>query len=162
MSHHPTCAYVGFGANLGDAAQAFVFALDRLKALPDTRIASHSPLYRSAPVGVENHPDYTNAVIALDTTLPPLALLRALLAIERDGGRTRGRGTLPRTLDLDLLMYGEVRMTDPELTLPHPRMHERAFVLRPLADIAPGLVVPGRGPVSALLKRVSDQTLSPL
>ncbi len=155
-------AYVSFGANLGDPAAALAFALERLAALPATRVAARSACYRTAPVGVSGQPDYTNAVIALDTALAPRALLDALLEIERAGGRTRESPLAPRTLDLDLLLHGSAVVREPGLELPHPRMHQRAFVLRPLAEIAPGAVIPGHGPAAALLPGVADQTISRL
>lgn len=158
MNAQTVRAYIGFGANLGDPKAAFAFALERIAALPNTWIAARSPLYRSAPVGVENHPDYLNAVVAIDTHFAPHDLLDALLAIEHAGGRRREHpGVLPRTLDLDLLLYGDTQIHEPGLSLPHPRMHERAFVLRPLADIAPELSIPGHGPLTALLPMVADQ-----
>lgn len=162
----PTRAYVAFGANLGDPAAAFALALERIAALPGTRIAARSALYRTAPVGVgvdlSGQPDYTNAVIALDTTLAPHALLDALLAIEHEGGRTRDYHQAPRTMDLDLLLHGDTVLDDPGLVLPHPRMHQRAFVLQPLAEIAPTAVVPRHGAVADLLAGVSGQAIQRL
>ncbi|ATE59212.1 2-amino-4-hydroxy-6-hydroxymethyldihydropteridine diphosphokinase [Thauera sinica] len=153
-------AYIAFGANLGDPAAAFRLAVERLAALPRTRIAAQSSLYRSAPVGVAgDHPDYINAVIALDTGLTPQALLAALLAIEHEGGRTRPARLAPRTMDLDLLLHGDAVIDEPGLVVPHPRMHERAFVLQPLAEIAADTVIPGHGAVLALLAGVGDQNV---
>ncbi len=158
----PIRAYVAFGANLGDPAAALALALARLDALPGTRVAACSSCYRSAPVGVSGQPDYINAVIALDTALAPRALLDALLDIERQGGRTRAYHQAPRTMDLDLLLHGANVVCEPGLELPHPRMHLRAFVLRPLAEIAPEASIPGRGAAAALLDTVADQTIARL
>ncbi|TAH47626.1 MAG: 2-amino-4-hydroxy-6-hydroxymethyldihydropteridine diphosphokinase [Betaproteobacteria bacterium] len=156
-------AYIAFGANLGDPAEAFRLALERVAALPATRVAARSSLYRTAPVGVgEDHPDYLNAVIAVDTGLAPRALLDALLTIEHEGGRTRPAHLAPRTMDLDLLLYGDAVIDEPGLLVPHPRMHQRAFVLQPLAEIAPDLTIPGHGAVRALLAGVGDQAISRL
>lgn len=155
-------AYVAFGANLGDPAAVFRFACARIDELPRTRLVARSSLYRTAPIGVGEQPDYLNAVIAIETRLAPLTLLEALLAIEIEGGRTRPFMQAPRTLDLDLLLYGDQRIDEPELSVPHPRMHQRAFVLAPLAEIAPELVVPGHGPVATLLAGVGDQIVTRL
>jgi len=147
----PLRAFVAFGANLGDPAAAFALALQRLAELPGTRVAAHSSLYRSAPVGVEGQPDYINAVIELSTTLAARPLLDALLTIEHEGGRRRDGHMAPRTMDLDLLLHGDAVIDEPGLVVPHPQMHLRAFVLVPLAEVAPDAVVPGRGRVDALL-----------
>lgn len=155
-------AYVAFGANLGDPAAAFAEAVQRLDALPATRVAARSSLYRSAPVGVDGQPDYINAVIALDTALAPRALLDALLAIEHDAGRRREVPLAPRTMDLDLLLHGDAVIDEPGLQVPHPRMHERAFALLPLAEIDPAALIPGRGRVAELLPAVSGQAIEPL
>ena len=152
-------AYIAFGANLGDPAAAFADALQRLDALPGTRVVASSSLYRSAPVGVAGQPDYLNAVIALDTTLAPRPLLEALLAIEHDAGRRRDFPMAPRTMDLDLLLHGDAVIDEPGLQVPHPRMHERAFVLLPLAEIAPAASIPGRGGVAALLPALAGQAI---
>lgn len=155
-------AYVAFGSNLGNPASTFRFACERIDALPRSHIAARSSLYRTAAIGVGSQPDYLNAVIAVDTRLSPVTLLEALLAIEIEGGRTRPFLRAPRTLDLDLLLYHDEVIVEPELTVPHPRMHQRAFVLVPLAEIAPEVVVPGHGPVSSLLAAVADQSISRL
>lgn len=155
-------AYVAFGANVGDQEAVFRFACSRIDELPRTRLVARSSLYRTAPVGVGEQPDYLNAVIGIDTRLAPLTLLEALLAIEIEGGRTRPFIQAPRTLDLDLLLYGDQRIDEPELRVPHPRMHQRAFVLAPLAEIAPDLIVPGHGPVATLLAGVGDQIVTRL
>jgi 2-amino-4-hydroxy-6-hydroxymethyldihydropteridine diphosphokinase len=153
-----TRAFIGFGANLGDPFATMPRALEALAALPETRLAACSSYYRSAPLGVSGpHPDYINAVIALDTGLPPLALLEALLEVESACGRRRAATPAPRTLDLDLLLYGEASMQSPALTLPHPRLYQRAFALLPLAEIAPALSIPGHGPLPVLLEKVKGQ-----
>ncbi len=148
-------AYVGIGANLGDAAQTVRAAAERLHLLGLRRLSS---LYRSAPVDAAG-PDFVNAVAELDTPLPPLALLHELQAIEQDFGRERPYRNAPRTLDLDLLLHGEERLAGEPLTLPHPRLHQRAFVLRPLLELAPGLVVLGLGALVDHLPAVAGQRL---
>jgi 2-amino-4-hydroxy-6-hydroxymethyldihydropteridine diphosphokinase len=157
----PQRAYIGLGANLGDARATLQAAVDAIAALPHTRLAARSGDWRSAPVDAQG-PDFINAVAAVDTALAPHELLAALLRIEQDHGRRRPYRNAPRTLDLDLLLHGDRVMHTPQLVLPHPRLHERAFVLRPLAQLAPGLVVPGLGGVSALLDAVADQRIEPL
>ena len=157
-----TRAYVALGANIGEPVAHLRAAVADLDALPGTRVVARSSLYRSAPVGLVDQPDFINAVVAVDTALEALPLLRTLLAIEARHGRVRSVPNAPRTLDLDLLLYGEAVVGGAELTLPHPRMHERAFVLAPLAEIAPSLVIPGRGPVAALLAACADQRIHPL
>jgi 2-amino-4-hydroxy-6-hydroxymethyldihydropteridine diphosphokinase len=147
-------AYIGLGSNLQDPAAQLKSAFAALAMLPSTRLVSQSSLYRSAPVGYAEQPDFVNAVAALETGLAPRALLDALLAIERRHGRVRDFQNSPRTLDLDVLLYGDLQLHEPGLTIPHPRMHERAFVLLPLAEIAPGHVIPGRGAVTAVLGAV--------
>lgn len=132
-------AWIGLGANLGDARATLRSAVQAMAALPGTRVLRASSLYRSAPVDA-NGPDYLNAVVELDTTLAPLDLLHALQAIEQGAGRERPYRNAPRTLDLDLLLYHEQRLNGAQLTVPHPRMYERAFVLLPLAELAPALV----------------------
>lgn len=132
-------AYVGLGANLGDAAQAVRDAISALGAAPGVSLVSASSLYRSAPVDA-NGPDYINAVACISTALTAPALLRALQAIENSAGRERPYRNAPRTLDLDLLLYGDARIASPDLTVPHPRMGERAFVVVPLSQIAAELV----------------------
>jgi len=138
-SAHTALAWVALGANLGDARAALRAAVRALAALQSTQILGVSSLYRSAPVDADG-PDYFNAVVALETAQPPLQLLHALHTIEQLAGRKRPWRNAPRTLDLDLLLYGQQQWDSPELTLPHPRMHERAFVLLPLAELAPDLV----------------------
>ncbi|MEJ2687594.1 MAG: 2-amino-4-hydroxy-6-hydroxymethyldihydropteridine diphosphokinase [Gammaproteobacteria bacterium] len=145
-------AYVGLGSNLQAPAEQVRAGLNELGALPDTRLGPVSALYRSPPMGPPDQPDYINAVAALDTTLAPLNLLEHLQAIEAAHGRVRGRHWGPRTLDLDLLLYGDLELREDRLTVPHPGMHERAFVLYPLAEIAPQLRIPGRGALQDLLQ----------
>lgn len=155
-------AYVGLGANLGDPMAQLHAALSAIDRLPGTRVAQVSSLYRSAPVGYLDQPDFYNAVAAIDTALDPDALLDALLAIEREGGRTREFPNAPRLIDLDLLLYGDRQCDQPHLTVPHPRMTDRAFVLLPLAEIAPQCRVPGRGLLPALTAAVLGQAVERL
>jgi len=154
-------AYIGLGANLGDARGALRAAFDALAGLPDTELLRRSAIYRSAPID-SSGPDYLNAVAELRTTLEPLALLRRLQAIELAYGRERPYRNAPRTLDLDLLLHDQALIDGPELTLPHPRAHQRAFVLQPLAELAPDLIIPGRGRACALLAAVADQSIERL
>jgi 2-amino-4-hydroxy-6-hydroxymethyldihydropteridine diphosphokinase len=154
-------AYVGIGANLGDARANVADALLRLAALPATTIVARSSLWRTAPVDSSGD-DYINAVACLDTQLAPLALLEALRAIELAHGRERPYRNAPRTLDLDILLYGDVHIDTPELTVPHPRMHQRAFVLAPLLEIAADAVIPAIGAAAALLPMVADQAIERL
>ena len=149
-----TRAYIGLGSNLGDSLATLRAAARRLAGLG--AVAATSPVYETDPVGLEHQPRFLNAVLALDTTLEPGDLLDALLAIEADFKRVRGVRWGPRTLDLDLLWYEGARLDGERLTLPHPRAHQREFVLRPLADIAPEL--PLRGSTAAgLLKSLPPQ-----
>ncbi|HSI23159.1 MAG TPA: 2-amino-4-hydroxy-6-hydroxymethyldihydropteridine diphosphokinase [Methylophilaceae bacterium] len=150
-------AFVALGSNLEDPQQQVLRALAELDGLPETRVTAKSALYRTAPVGYDNQPDFINAAAEVSTTLEPFALLRALLALETAHGRERPFPNAPRVIDLDLLLYDDLELHDPELTLPHPRLHERGFVLFPLADIAPELHVPGRGVVRDLLQALPDQ-----
>ncbi|GAB3242316.1 2-amino-4-hydroxy-6-hydroxymethyldihydropteridine diphosphokinase [Chitinimonas naiadis] len=157
MSVH---AYIGLGANLGDAAGTVRAATAALGELPQTRLLACSSLYRSAPVGYLDQPDFINAVAAIETGLSPHALLDGLLAIEQTHGRERSFRNAPRTLDMDLLLYGEALLHDDRLTVPHPRMIERGFVLLPLLEIAPELMLPGAIPLAALLGQVDQTGLS--
>jgi 2-amino-4-hydroxy-6-hydroxymethyldihydropteridine diphosphokinase len=149
----PQVAYVGLGSNLADPQQQVRRALAALAALPATRLIAASALYVTAPVGPLDQPDYVNAAARLDTRLPPLDLLAALLACEAAQGRHRdGTRWGPRTLDLDLLLHGEAELDLPGLRLPHPEICRRPFVLIPLADVAPpGLHIPGQGTLKDLL-----------
>lgn len=156
----PVIAYIGLGANLGDARDTVLKAAGDISALPGVHSSRLSPLYRSAPVDAGG-PDYVNAVQMIETTLGAEALLRALQEIENVHGRVRPYRNAPRTLDLDLLLYGDESRQTPFLTLPHPRMHERAFVLMPLRDLAPRLQLP-QGALSVLLTACADQRLERL
>jgi len=150
-----TTAYVGLGANLGDREATIRAAVEALSADEGIEVADLSTLRETEPVGVGEQPLFLNGVVALDTTLSARELLDRLLAIEQRFGRVRISGEHgPRTLDLDLLLYGDEQIDGPGLTLPHPRLHERRFVLEPLVELAPGLVVPGRGAVESLLAGV--------
>jgi len=154
----PERVFVGLGANLGDAAQTLRRAVEQIGRLPATRVVALSPFYVSAPIDAAG-PDYTNAVAEVSTAMQPAALLQALQGIEAEAGRSRPYRNAPRTLDLDLLLYGQCVHDDPAVTLPHPRLHQRAFVLRPLLDIAPALVHPLLGPLADWLPGVADQAL---
>jgi 2-amino-4-hydroxy-6-hydroxymethyldihydropteridine diphosphokinase len=159
-------ACVGLGSNLAHPRRQLGHAIARLRRIPGTRVVNVSRGYRTAPVGAPGpQPDYVNAVALLCTRLAPRALLGQLQAIERRQGRTRTRCTprnAARTLDLDLLLYGGRRMHTRTLTLPHPRMHERAFVLRPLLDVAPHARIPGRGLARNGLAGVRGQRIARL
>jgi len=152
-----TRAYIGLGANLGEPRRQLNEALTAMSGLPETRLAGHSSFYRTAPVGYEDQPEFLNAVAALDTRLAPGVLLEGLQGIERRQRRERPFPNAPRTLDLDLLLFGEEQIARPGLTVPHPRMHERAFVLRPLLEIDSGISIPGKGLASALLPSCGSQ-----
>lgn len=145
-----TPAFIGLGANLGNAEATLRSAVAALRALPGCRLAGLSSLYRSAPVGPAGQDDYLNAVARLDTPLPPHALLAALHAIEGAHGRVRELRWGPRTLDLDLLLYGNDRIATPDLTVPHPELTSRNFVVIPLLEIFPGATLPGGDPLDGL------------
>jgi 2-amino-4-hydroxy-6-hydroxymethyldihydropteridine diphosphokinase len=155
-------ATVGLGANLNDPAAQVEYALAELDRLPGTRLIAQSSLYASAPVGYVDQPDFINAVAQVETTLAPRALLAALLDIEHRHGRERSFRNAPRTLDLDLLLYGKAHFHEDGLTLPHPRMSKRGFVLFPLLEIAPDTVIPGRGHAVDWLAQCGDQHVIPL
>jgi 2-amino-4-hydroxy-6-hydroxymethyldihydropteridine diphosphokinase len=155
-------AFIGLGSNLGEPEARLRLAFAALAALPQTRLVAASSLYRSAPVGFAEQPDFINAVAQLATALAPQALLAALLGIEQRFGRERSFRNAPRTLDLDLLLYDAQSIAEPGLSVPHPRMHERAFVLAPLAEIAPDCDIPGKGRVAALLAACADQGIERL
>ena len=148
-------AFVAIGANLGDARDTVLRAMDDLDRLPRTRVSARSSLYRSAPVDAGG-PDFVNAVVALETGLDPHALLAELQRLEAGAGRERPYRNAPRTLDLDLLRHGDAVLETPQLSLPHPRLAERAFVLLPLAEIAPEQVT------SLQLAQVADQRIERL
>jgi len=147
-------AFIGLGSNLGDPAAQIRRAMQALAAMPETRLVRYSSLYRNPPAGYLDQPEFVNAVARIETRLAPRDLLEQLLAIERAHGRVRSVPNGPRTLDLDILLYGERTVREPGLTIPHPRMLERAFVLVPLAEIAPDAVVPGGGRIADLVRRV--------
>ena len=146
-------AYVALGSNLGDREQTLLAAVAALRAEPGVELVAVSGLIETEPVGFLDQPRFINGVAVLETTLSARALLEVLLDVERRFGRSRdgvpAQG--PRTLDLDLLLYGDEEIDEPGLRVPHPRLHERAFVLEPLAEVAPGLEIPGLGPVERLI-----------
>jgi len=155
-------AFIAIGSNLQQPRFQVAQAFDLLAKLPQTRLVKRSSLYRTAPMGYDNQPDFINAVAEVDTGLAPLQLLHELLALESAQGRERPFPNAPRVLDLDLLLYNGTMMQTPELTLPHPRMHTRGFVLLPLAEIAPELAIPPHGPVSVLAEHCKDQGVEKL
>jgi 2-amino-4-hydroxy-6-hydroxymethyldihydropteridine diphosphokinase len=150
-------ACIGLGSNLDDPVRQVGSALDELAGLPLSRLLRRSSLYRSPPMGPTDQPDYVNAAALIETALEPLELLDVLQAIEAAHGRRRELRWGPRTLDLDLLVYGDLRLDHPRLTLPHPGIAGRAFVLVPLAEIAPDLELPGTGSVAAAAAAVARQ-----
>jgi 2-amino-4-hydroxy-6-hydroxymethyldihydropteridine diphosphokinase len=153
-------AYIGIGSNLHGPVRQVQYAVVSLGELPESRLVRCSPLYRNPAMGPGSQPDFVNAVAALETRLDAYRLLDELQAIEARQRRQRGRERwAPRTLDLDLLMYGNMRVDDERLTVPHPGLAKRAFVLHPLAEIAPMVEVPGLGPLAALLAAVPGDDL---
>lgn len=164
---HPTAswphiAYIGLGSNLAEPVSQVSRALAALDGLPQTRLLKTSSLYRSAPVGYLDQPDFINAVAKVETGLAPRALLDALLALELECGRTREFQNAPRTLDLDVLLYDDMVHHEHGLTVPHPQMHLRAFVLQPLLEIAPDCVIPGVGSAADATRACQDQQLEKL
>ena len=155
-------AFIGLGANLGDPEKQICAAIAALNGVPGTRLVRRSSLYRSAPVGNPCQPEFINAVAEIETALAPRALLNALLQIEKSLGRTRSFVNAPRTLDLDLLIYADIVVNEPGLHVPHPRMHARAFVLAPLAEIAPEAAIPGVGAIAPLLAACAGQAIEKL
>lgn len=155
-------AFVGLGSNLADPAAQVSQALDALNGLPQTRLLKKSSLYRSAPVGYLDQPDFINAVAQVETELAPHVLLDALLALEQECGRTREFRNAPRTLDLDVLLYDDLVHHEHGLTIPHPQMHLRAFVLQPLLEIAPDCKIPGVGLAADAVLQCTGQTLERL
>ena len=153
-----TRAFVGLGANLGDREATILRALARLKEESEIRVVRVSTLRETDPVGHVDQPQFLNGVVELETELPARDLLTRLLAIERELGRTRGDGPPlgPRTIDLDLLLYGEDTIAEAGLQVPHPRLHERRFALEPLAELDPSAVIPGRGQVQTLLAELES------
>ena len=156
---HPAIAFIGLGSNLSGPAQQINRALETLSSLPQVTLLRHSGLYLSPPMGPADQPDYVNAVAQLETELSPHHLLDLLQSIEQQQGRVRGERWGPRTLDLDLLLYDEQRIVDERLSVPHPGMARRAFVLYPLLEIAPGLEIPGLGPLSSLIEQCPREGL---
>jgi 2-amino-4-hydroxy-6-hydroxymethyldihydropteridine diphosphokinase len=152
-------AYVGLGSNLGDREGTLRAAVGRLRALPGTKVVAVSKLRDTEPVGYVDQPRFLNGAVALDTELSAQDLLAALMALERNFGRNRAAAPPqgPRTLDLDLLLYGDDEIAEPGLEVPHPRLHERRFVLEPLAELDAALEVPGKGTVQALLARLDSE-----
>jgi 2-amino-4-hydroxy-6-hydroxymethyldihydropteridine diphosphokinase len=157
----PVSAYVGLGANLGDAAHSVRIAIDLLGQLPQTILSACSSLYRSAPIDATGD-DFVNAAVKLETQLDAHQLLLELQRIEHHFGRERPFRNAPRTLDLDLLVFGKETICDSTLEVPHPRMGSRAFVLLPLHELTPDLEIPGLGPVEQLLAVVGDQAIEKL
>ena len=158
----PSRVYVGLGSNLAHPRRQLARAVARLARIPRVHLLAVSPSYVTAPIGGDAQPDYVNAVAVLSTPLSPRALLDRLHALERRQHRRRNATmprNAPRTLDLDLLLYGARRMDTPRLTVPHPRMHERAFVLKPLTDIAPAATIPGHGLARRALARIRGQRI---
>ena len=154
--------FIALGANLGNPVLTVQAAILALRELPQTEFVAASSLYRTAPMGLRDQPDFINAVVELIAVLPAPTVLDSLFAIEERFGRRRSVRNAPRTLDLDLLLFGDELSDDPVMTLPHPRLHERAFVLAPLAEIAPQLMIPGRGRVADLLLQCADQQIEKL
>jgi 2-amino-4-hydroxy-6-hydroxymethyldihydropteridine diphosphokinase len=152
-------AFVGLGSNLEDPSSQLQRAFADLDGLPETRLVARSSLYRSAPVGYLDQPDFVNAVAQLETGLTPQVLLQSLLDIEHRHGRERTFRNAPRTLDLDVLLYDDLQMHEHGLTIPHPQMHLRAFVLQPLLELAPGCAIPGVGSAAQALDACGDQML---
>ena len=153
----PVDAYIGLGSNLEDPGARLAAATMALGRLPHSSLEAVSRVYRTAPMGLLDQPDFLNAVARLRTTLSPRVLLEALLGIEMVQGRTRGTPNGPRTLDLDLLLHGDACIDEPGLTVPHPRMTERAFVMVPLAELAPGMRLGDGGTVSEIAHRLGLQ-----
>lgn len=157
-----TAAYIGLGSNQDEPRTQLARAFEELSAIPETSLSARSPLYRSAPLDAPGQADFLNAVAAIETQLPAPRLLAELQSIEARHGRRRPFPNAPRTLDLDLLLYGEASIASPALTLPHPRMHRRAFVLRPLLDLDPDARIPGLGAARELLRACEAQAVERL
>jgi len=164
ITHHQSLitAFIALGSNLDAPAEQVRQGIADLACLPQTRVTRASALYGSSPVGYRDQPDFINAVAEIETRLEPRPLLDALLEIEKRHGRIRGVRNGPRTLDLDIALYGNRVVREPGLVVPHPRLHERAFVIVPLAELAPQLDIPGLGPVSGLLERIDAGSVSRL
>jgi len=155
-------AAIALGSNLRDPEAQVLTGFDEIARLPSTQLLARSPLYRTAPVGFKDQPAFVNAVALVETSLEPGALLDCLLAIERRHGRERDVPNGPRTLDLDIVLYGDLAHHEHGLTVPHPRAHERAFVLAPLVDVWPDARIPGRGAAAQWLERARDQAIERL
>lgn len=155
-------AYIALGSNLQDPVKQVSSALDVLTQLPATHLLQRSSLYKTAPIGYDNQPDFINAVAKVETLLEPTVLLRQLLAVEATFGRERPFPNAPRVLDLDLLLYDQIAMHTPALILPHPRMYQRGFVLLPLAEIAPDLVLPNGKSVVELAAQYQQSDIQSL
>lgn len=155
-------ALIGLGSNLDNPSQRLISALRALQRLPGLTLCHHSRLYASAPVGPQDQPDYVNAVAAVDTTLPPHALLHTLQALELAAGRQRLRHWGERTLDLDILLIDNRLINSDDLQVPHPQMTRRAFALQPLLEICPHALLPDGTALSSFLGQVAKQTISPL
>jgi 2-amino-4-hydroxy-6-hydroxymethyldihydropteridine diphosphokinase len=156
--HNPQRAVISLGSNLGNRLETLQGAIDALEDTPGVRVKAVSPVYETEPWGVpaDSQPSYFNAVVVLKTTLPPASLLERAHAVEEAFNRVRDERWGPRTLDVDIVTYADVVSDDPVLTLPHPRAHERAFVLAPWRDLEPEAQLPGRGPVTELLDTVTQ------
>lgn len=150
-----TIAFIALGSNLQSPPQQVLNALEALKRLPHTTLLRHSSLYKTTPLGYDNQPDFINAVAKVETELTPHALLDAILAVEQTFGRERPFPNAPRILDLDLLLYGSDQINTATLIVPHPRMHERAFVMLPLAEIAPDILIGAHGTAADLAEKLS-------
>ena len=162
----PVLAFIGLGGNLGDPAATLRSAVHRLMTVPRSRFLGASRLYRTPAWGERDQADFVNAVVAIETALPPKPLLDELLGIEREFGRQRGADTTvrwgPRALDLDILLYGPLSLAIPGLTLPHPHLHERAFALVPLLELVDDIDIPGQGSARAALARVDRSGIQAL
>ena len=159
MKHN---AFIGLGSNLANPSAQVLQAMQLIDQLPNTRVVARSSLYRSAPVGYLEQPDFVNAVVKIETQLAPWVLLQALLVLEQENGRTREFQNAPRTLDLDVLLYDDLQHHEHGLTVPHPQMHRRAFVLHPLLEIAADCVIPGVGAAAIAIEQCKDQQLERL
>jgi len=152
-------AFIGLGSNIADPSAQVERAMNAIDRLPQTRVLARSALYSSAPVGFLEQPDFINAVVKVETSLAPHDLLQSLLGLEQEQGRTREFQNAPRTLDLDVLLYDGLQHHEHGLTVPHPQMHKRAFVLQPLLEIAPECVIPGVGTAQQAMLHCADQQL---
>jgi 2-amino-4-hydroxy-6-hydroxymethyldihydropteridine diphosphokinase len=159
---HKHIAYIGLGSNLEEPVSQLQRAFADIAGLSDTHLVEESSLYRSAPIGLLDQPDFVNAVAKIETALTPHALLHVLLRIELEHGRERTVRNAPRTLDLDVLLYDDMQLHEHGLTIPHPQMHLRAFVLQPLLEIAPDVSIPGVGQARLSLQACQDQILQRL